>query len=84
VIFKGIARGKMIELDEPLPFEDGQPIIVTVQPRPTTGLRGSPAALLEAVRRPPHVTAEDVDELEQAIREARLPVSEEGIFDERP
>ena len=43
---------------------------------------GSPAAILQAMREPPHVSWEDVNELEQAIAEGQLPVQEEGVFDE--
>jgi hypothetical protein len=80
--YKGIAKGKTIELEEPLPYEEGQAITISVQPASPGPLRGSPAAVLEALRKPPHVTAEDVAELERAIRESQLPVSEGGIFDD--
>jgi hypothetical protein len=43
---------------------------------------GSAARLLEAIRRPPHVTPEDVAELERAIEEGKLPVRYDGIFGE--
>ncbi|MCI0440988.1 MAG: hypothetical protein L0177_17940 [Chloroflexi bacterium] len=44
--------------------------------------RGSPQAILQAMREPPHLTREDVEALERAIEEGKLPVSEGNIFDE--
>ena len=33
------------------------------------------------MREPPHLSAEDVDELEQMIAAGKLPVRQEGVFD---
>jgi hypothetical protein len=44
--------------------------------------RDSPAALLRAIRELPHPSPEAVDELEAAILAGRLPVRDEGCFDE--
>jgi len=71
--YRGVARGKPIELEEPLPFSEGQPVAVSVEPLTSSPLRGSPTAILQAMRQPPHVSPEDVDELERAIRESMLP-----------
>ncbi len=78
---RGIARGNTIVLERPLPLPDGQPVTVTVEPRKTPE-RGSPAAVLAAVRRAPHLSDEDVDELQQSILAGRQPASFVGIFDE--
>jgi hypothetical protein len=43
---------------------------------------GSPAAILRAVRSLPHPSAAAVDDLEAAIISARLPVHDQGTFDE--
>lgn len=43
---------------------------------------GSPAALLKAMRAPPHISREDVDVLERAIEEGKMPPRQTGIFDE--
>jgi hypothetical protein len=43
---------------------------------------GSGAAILRAVRSPPHVTREDVQALEDAIREGQRPADMRGCFDE--
>jgi hypothetical protein len=65
MIYKGVARGKIIELDEQLPYPEGQPLTVSVdtlvkQPRP-----GSPEALRQVMHEPPHLSWKDVDELEE-------------------
>lgn len=42
---------------------------------------GSATAVLRAVREPPHLSAEDVGELEQAIAAGKRPLRQQGIFD---
>lgn len=49
---------------------------------PAEQASGSPAAIRKAMREPPHLRWEDVDELEQAIEEGKLPVQPGGVFDE--
>lgn len=80
--YKGIIRGKTIELEEPLPYEDGQPVSISVEPLVGRYPKGSKEAILEAVRKPPHLTKEDMDAFEQAIKDGELPVNDKGIFDE--
>ena len=46
--YKGTVRGKVIELDEPLPFEDGSRVHVTVAPEGAPR-KGSPRAILPLV-----------------------------------
>ena len=41
-------------------------------------------AVLRAVRQLPHPSAAAVDDLDAAIAAARLPVRDEGTFDQRP
>ncbi len=43
---------------------------------------GSAAALLRAMREPPHLSAADVDELDAAIAASRLPVNKRDLFPE--
>jgi hypothetical protein len=43
---------------------------------------GTAAAVLEAMRRAPHVTSEDTDELDRAIAAGRLPVRNPNLFDD--
>lgn len=79
---KGIARGKIIELDEALPYVEGCLINVIVEPENSALQAGSPAAIQQAMHEPPHLTREDVNELEQAIAAGQLPVHDSGVFDD--
>ncbi|MCL6532548.1 MAG: hypothetical protein K6U12_04615 [Armatimonadetes bacterium] len=48
MIVKGTVRGKLIELDEPLPLAEGTRVEVTVTPE-TKPRKGSPEAWLQLV-----------------------------------
>ena len=78
--YRGIMRGKTIELDEPLPFADGQLVRVSVEP--TNGSRGSgsPALIRQTMRAAPHLDPEDVDELQRAIASGKQAVRHNDIF----
>ena len=78
--YRGIAKGRTIELEEHLPFPDGQPLTVSVE-APAQSANGSAARILKALRSPPHLDPSDVDELENAICTGRLPVSSSGMFE---
>jgi hypothetical protein len=51
--------------------------LVECSPEPRAG---SPAALLRAMREPPHPSAEDVDELDASIAAGRLPIRTRDLF----
>ena len=80
--YKGIAKGKTIELAEILPYPDGQPVSVEVEPLAEQPQAGSPMAIRQVMHEPPHLTREDVDELERAIAAGKLPVQQGSVFDE--
>lgn len=80
--FKGIAKGKIIELDEALPYAEGCLVNVIVEPENPSFQAGSPTAVRQAMHEPPHLTREAVEELEQAIAAGRLPVQDRGVFDD--
>lgn len=80
--YKGVARGKTIELDEVLPFPEGEPVSVSVQPLKSELRPGSAQAIRQAMHEPPHLSEEDVAALERAIEESKLPVNFRGVFDE--
>ncbi|MGA2064525.1 MAG: hypothetical protein ABSG86_06140 [Thermoguttaceae bacterium] len=42
---------------------------------------GSSAAVLQAMRAPPHLDGADVDELERAVQAGRVPARFDGIFE---
>lgn len=83
MIYKGIAKGKTIELEDRLPYPEGQPVSISVEPFTKQVHPGSPAAIRQVMHEPPHLMWEDVDELERAIEKGKLPVHQDGVFDER-
>ncbi|OGG45977.1 MAG: hypothetical protein A3F84_17365 [Candidatus Handelsmanbacteria bacterium RIFCSPLOWO2_12_FULL_64_10] len=81
MIYRGIAKGKTIELETLLPYPEGQPIRVSVEPLTAQSRSGSPVAIRQAMHEPPHLSSGEVDELEQAIELGKLPVRQEGVFE---
>lgn len=73
MIYRGIAKGKKIELEEPLPYPKGQPVQVSVAPL-TEQPDGSWLAMIRrAIHEEPHLKWEDVDELERMIKVGKCP-----------
>lgn len=79
--YKGLAKGRLIELDTPLPYPDGQVVRVTVEPADEAPRVGSACLVRKLMHEPPHVEPQDVDELEALIREGRRPARFIGTFD---
>jgi hypothetical protein len=79
--YKGVAKGKIIELEEALPYSDGQAVSVSVEALHPELQPGSGAAILKVMRSLPDLNPDDVDELEQLIRQGRLPVRIQGEFE---
>lgn len=82
MVYAGVIRGKSIELETLLPYREGQPVTVSVEPVNEPPMPGTIAALLQAMREPPHLSREDFDALRRSIEEAKLPVSEPVLFDQ--
>ena len=82
MIYKGIANEKTIKLEEPLPYPKGQAVQVSVKPLELQLHIGSAVAIRQVMHEEPHLEWEDVDELEQAIEQGRLPIHQESVFDE--
>jgi hypothetical protein len=78
---RGTAKGKIIELDEALPYVDGCPVRIMVEPE-EVALRGSPAAIRQVMHEAPHLAAADLEALDQAIEAGRLPVQERPVFED--
>ena len=79
---RGIARGRMIEFEEPLPFEEGQELDVSIEPRPSGSPRGSGAAIMAALKATPLSDPTIVDEFEAAIKQGKRPIQFKGVFDD--
>jgi len=88
VTYKGIVKGKTIELEDPLELPEGTEVEVMVNVPPGKELassgypKGSGQALLHVWDTPSHCTPEDVDALLQAIDRGKRPVRFAGIFDQ--
>jgi hypothetical protein len=80
VTIKGIIKGKTIELEESLPYSDGQSVNVMVD------IYAEQAGLADTLRKvmheSPHLQWVDVDTLEREIEKAKLPINLKGSFDE--
>ena len=74
--YTGIVHGRSVVLeDAPTPLPDGTRVLVTPLPE-----RGTTEALLAAIQAAPHVTAEDVAELEAILEAGKRPPSPPPTF----
>jgi hypothetical protein len=74
--YTGIVHGKSVVLeDAPTPLPEGTRVLVTPLPEPRT-----PAALLAAIEAAPHITADDVAELEAILEAGKRPPSPPPTF----
>ena len=74
--YTGVVHGKSVFLeDAPTPLPDGTRVLVTPLPE-----RSTTAALLAAIQAPPHLTAEDVAELEAVLDAGKRPHSPAPTF----
>jgi hypothetical protein len=72
--YKGVARGRVVHLEGGVSLPKGTAVSVLVE-EPT---KGSPAAVLEAMRRLPNLKPGDVDELERMIEQGKAAVINKG------
>lgn len=86
--YKGIARGKVIELEGEVTLPEGTEVEIVVKDRVKNSAtinrdgKGSPGAILKFFDTPPSCTPADVDALLQAIKEGRQPTNYQGVFDQ--
>ncbi len=73
-----VLRPRHLGAREPLDPIEGSEVDLAVSVRPD---RGSPAAILAAMREEPHIDRSTIDELERAIEAGKIPVRREGAFD---
>ncbi|MBM4046519.1 MAG: hypothetical protein FJ279_15520 [Planctomycetes bacterium] len=73
------AQGNKIVLDDGVALPPGTDVLVTPEAarRPR---RGSPAAVLKAMRSGPHLTHEDAEELRRVIQQSRADVNWRSPF----
>ncbi len=66
--YKGTVKGKVIELDEPLPYPDGTRVEVTVQPEKQPR-KGSPKLIVQLLAGT--LTPEEAELIRKAVSEIR-------------
>jgi hypothetical protein len=72
--------GKALIPLDPVDLPTGR--VLEVEVHDHSGLRrGSPELLLKIMHEPPHVTADDVAEMERMIAESQIPPRDENPFD---
>ena len=87
MIYRGIVRGSVVELEDKVVLPEGTQVEVVVKEPQGEELglagypKGSPQGVLAAFDARPRCTAEDVDVLIQAIERGRRPLRFEGAFD---
>ena len=72
--------GRLLVPEEPVELPVGESVEIQFDPaaRAISGAPGTPSAVLAAALSEPHVTSEDVAELEQTIANSKLP-SRSGV-----
>jgi len=81
MLYRGIVKGKTIELEGPPPFPQGSAVTVSIEHCEADLPPGSPSLVRRAMNAAPELSSEDVDELERSIAEGRIPVQNGGPFD---
>jgi hypothetical protein len=76
MFYKGIVRGSTVILEEQTELPDGTEVLVT----PLKMVKGSPQAVLAALKASPRVTHEDAAELRRLIEEGKRPVRYNNLF----
>lgn len=85
---RGIAHGKIVELEGGASLPDGTPVEVSVSlsSAPECGPSGFPKGSTEAIRhylhKPAACAPEDVDALMDVIRRSKRPPTPGGVFDD--
>lgn len=86
--YKGIVKGKVVELEDHVTLPEGTRVEVVVKDShgeemaPSSHPKGSPQAILAIFDTPPRCAPEDVDALQEAIERSKRPVKFKGVFDE--
>lgn len=79
--YTGVARGKTIELDERVPYPEGQLVKISIEPIRSRARKGSPQEILAIVKSLPEIDLEYVAELERGIACGQMPVRSRSIFE---
>ena len=82
--YTGWIKGRTIELEEPLPYADGQAVKVSIETAVPVTRAGSPRAVLAATRQSPHLPPADVAALEAVMLDAKLPPHDGLMLNDQP
>ena len=82
--YTGWIKGRTIELEEPLPYADGQVVKVSIETTVPVTRAGSPRAVLAATRQSPHLPPADVAALEAVMLDAKLPPHDGLMLNDQP
>lgn len=88
MVYRGIARGNVIELEDSVSLPEGTEVEVMIKQEqagvtmPGGFPKGSPKALLAALSLPAQCASEDVEALVQSIRLGKQPIRFEGVFEQ--
>lgn len=80
--YRGMAKGKIIEFEEELPHSDGQAVSVSIVSLDLQSETSTAAAIRKAMHEPPHLKWSDVEQMEEAIAQGKLPVRQGSVFDD--
>jgi hypothetical protein len=78
MLYKGIVKGKTIELEGPPPFPQGSAVTVSIEHCDADLPPGSPSLVRKAMNAAPKLSREDVDELDRSIAEVRVLIRDGG------
>jgi DNA helicase TIP49 (TBP-interacting protein) len=74
--------GKVFVPTGPVALRKDQVVDIEIHEADVNPPPGSPAALLKVMRESTPISAEDAEELLRVIEEGKLPVVDEGVFDD--
>ncbi|MCS7187072.1 MAG: hypothetical protein N3B10_05335 [Armatimonadetes bacterium] len=78
--YRGVVKGKIVELEGDPSIPEGTEVEVIVRERVRLH-KGSPKLLAQVAEKEPHLTDEDVNALERAIEEGKMRIREYGVFE---
>jgi len=87
MVYRGIAKGKIVELEGDASLPEGTQVEVSIKQEPVgetapgKSTKGSPHALLVALEVAPRCTLDDVEALIQSMQQGKQPVRFEGVFE---
>ena len=79
--YRGVVKGKTIELEEPVPYPQGHGVVVSIEPITNYTEAGSPVRIRAVMHEPPRLDSAAVDDLDRSVEAAKFAVRPGGTFD---